>query len=41
MLESLLFQKLFDLTFFILLYTEIPTKGSIVTLSDSLFPLFS
>lgn len=33
--------KTLDLTFFILLYTEIFTNGSIVTISDSLFPLFS
>ena len=35
------FSKTLDLTFFILLYTEIPTNGSIVTISDSLFLLFS
>lgn len=34
------FSKTLDLTFSIL-YTEIPTNGSIVTISDSLFPLFS
>ena len=35
------FSETLDLTFFILLYTEIPTNGSIVTISDSLSPLFS